>query len=107
LDLERAGLHVVDIGADDIRWHQVRSHLDPSERDTDTVSQCFDGQGLGCSRHPFQQNVTAYEQGTQYQVDHLVLPDNHFFDFPFQVAENIVHPGFVNCFSWQCVSHKF
>ncbi len=73
---------VQDIGAGDVRRHQVRRELDAAERKVQRIPNGAHESGLAESRHAFEQDVAASEEGDQHLVDDFVLADDHALDFP-------------------------
>ena len=73
----RAAVLFDNLGAGDVRRHQVGRELDPAERQVQRPSQRADHQRLGQPRHAFQQAVPAAEERDQQLFDHLVLADDH------------------------------
>ncbi len=59
--------------AGDIRGHQVRSELDPSEFPAERRRECLDHQGLRQTRDADHEGVCASQPADQQQVDRLVL----------------------------------
>ena len=80
LELEAAlvglGILLQQLGARDVRGHQVRRELDPLETKRHCLGQRTDQQGLGEPGHAHQQAVTAGEDGNHHFVDHLVHADD-------------------------------
>ena len=70
-----------DIGAGDVRRHQVGSELDSFKLDVEDAGQGADHQGLGQARHAHQQAVAAGEDGGEHLLDHIRLTDDHFLQF--------------------------
>ncbi len=76
--LAGAGVAVLveDLGAGDVRGHQVGRELDAVEVQRERLRQAVDHQGLGQAGHPFEDAVAAGEDGDQELVDDLVLADD-------------------------------
>ena len=54
-----------DVGAQDIRWHQVGCKLDPAEGEIQDLTQSANEKRLPEARHAFQQDVATGEEGGQ------------------------------------------
>ena len=77
-----AGLRVVlqDVGAGDVRRHQVGRELNAAKRQLQDPGDRADQQRLRQPRHADQQAVPAAEQGDQQLLDDIVLPDDDLAD---------------------------
>ena len=84
-----------NIGAGDVRRHQVRRELDAVELQRHRLGQRVDDGRFGQSRHPHQQPVPARQNADQQLLDDDVLPD----DDPGQFGAKLLVNGsqFVNC----------
>ena len=80
-----------DVGAGDVRRHQVGGKLDALELNVQNLRQGADHQGLGQPRHAHQQAVPAGENGGEDLFDHVVLSDDDLLEFllhqPAMLAE--------------------
>ncbi len=65
-----------DVGAGDVRRHQVRGELNARELEIDDARQRMDQEGLGQTRHADDQAVAAHEQRQQHLIDRVVLTDD-------------------------------
>ena len=76
LELADAGGLVLleDLGAGDVRGHQVGRELDAVEGQVQRIGQRADHQRLGQAGHADQQAVAAGEDGDQQLLDHLCWP---------------------------------
>jgi hypothetical protein len=72
----RAFLLVEDLGAGDVRRHDVGRELDPLEVEIENLGERLDQEGLGQSRHPGDQAVPAGEERDQHLFDDVILPDD-------------------------------
>mgnify|MGYP003693796461 CR=1 FL=1 len=73
----RAALFFVeDLGAGDVRRHQVGRELDPLEIEIEDVGERLDQQRLGQAGHAGDQAVAAGEQRDEHLLDDLVLSDD-------------------------------
>ena len=77
-----AGLGIVlqNVGAGDVRRHQVRRELDPLERQIQDSRNRADEQRLGQPRHADEQAMPSAEQAHQHLLDDLLLADDHLAD---------------------------
>ena len=69
-------LLVEDLGAGDVRRHQVGRELDALEVEIEDVGERLDQQRLRQAGHAGDQAVAAGEQRDQHLLDDLVLPDD-------------------------------
>ena len=69
-------LLVEDLGAGDVRRHQVRRELDALEVEIEDVGERLDQQRLRQARHAGDQAVAAGEQRDEHLLDDFVLPDD-------------------------------
>jgi len=91
LELEPPPTGVVDdqVGADDIRGHQVRRELHPREGQLQRLGQRAHQQRLAETRDPFDEHVTAREQRGHHRRRDLGLTDQAAPDLrqqPIQVG---------------------
>jgi hypothetical protein len=63
------------LGAGYVAGHEVRSELDPGERELERLSDSVDEQRLCKARYSDQQNVAAREKSRDQVVDGLLLAD--------------------------------
>src|SRR5579883_3211959 len=88
---------IEDVGAGDIRGHQVRRELNAFELAGKEPGDNAHEKGLGRTRNPLDQDVTAREERDKYMFDQFVLADDNFRDFPpgggVQVSESPVGAG--------------
>ena len=82
---------VEDLGAGDVRRHQVRRELDALEGQVEDLGQRLDQQRLGQTRHAGDQAVPAGEERHQHLVDHLVLPDDDLAQLRQNPAARVGH----------------
>ena len=77
-----AGRHVLfdDVGAGDVRRHEVGRELDASELEVQDAGDRADEERLGEAGHADQQAVAAGEHRDQHLLDHVVLPDDDLVD---------------------------
>ncbi len=78
LELADAGGLVLldDLGAGDVRGHQVGGELDPVVAEVQSIGQGVDHQRLGQSGHADQEAVAAGEDGDEQLLEHLFLADD-------------------------------
>ncbi len=72
----RAPFFVEDLGAGDVRRHQIRRELDPLEVEMQDVGERLDEERLGQTGHAGDQTMTAGEERNQHLLDHFVLADD-------------------------------
>ena len=70
-----------DLGAGDVRRHQVRRELDAAEAQAQCSRQRRDQQRLGQPRHANQQRMAPAEHGHQQLFDDGLLPDDDLRQF--------------------------
>ena len=75
-----------DVGADDVRRHQVRRELDAVEVQVEHLAQRAHQQRLAQSRHAFEQGVAADEQAGQDAVHDVGMADDDLADFLLNAA---------------------
>ena len=73
-----------DLGAGDVRRHQVRRELNALEREIEHAGDGAHQQRLGQTRHAGDDRVTADKQRQQNLLDHVVLADDRLSDFAQQ-----------------------
>ena len=66
-----------DLGADDVRRHQVGRELHPLEAQMQRVAEGAHHERLGEPRHAFEQAMAAGEQTDEQVLDRLLLADDH------------------------------
>lgn len=92
-------LRIVNLRADQVGREQVRGELETGEFNVDGGGQGLDREGLGQTRHTFQQNVPIAEKADDEAFDQVILANNHFAD----LAEERAHKSsrllhlFINC----------
>ena len=69
-------IFVDDVGAGDVRRHQVGRELNAVELQLEHLGQRVDQQRLGQPGHADDQAVAADEERQQHLPDHVVLPDD-------------------------------
>ena len=67
-----------DIGAGDVRRHQVGCELDSGELEIQDVGHGLNNQRLGQPRHANDQAISSDKQGQQHLVDDGLLSDDDF-----------------------------
>ena len=70
--------------ADQVGREKVGGELDALELRLDGGGKGLDAQGLGESRHAFQQDVAVGEKADQQPFDHVLLADDHLADLHLQ-----------------------
>jgi hypothetical protein len=78
--LPAVGILHDDVGADDVRRHQVRRELDSRERKLESLRQRLDQQRLAEAGHPLQEHVAAREHPDEDVVDDLAMTHDDLFD---------------------------
>jgi hypothetical protein len=84
----RLGVFLDDVGAGDIRRHEVRRELDPRELEVHHLGDGVDQQGLGQAGHAHEQAVAADKKGEQDLLDDLLLAHD---ELP-QLADDLLAP---------------
>jgi hypothetical protein len=79
--VEFARLLVVDAGADQSGGNQVGCELDALKLAANRFGQGLDRHGLGQTRHAFDQDVPARQQGDDQSFQQKVLSDDDLLDF--------------------------
>jgi hypothetical protein len=69
-----------DVGADDVRRHQVGGELNPRKLQVDRLGQRAHQIRFSQSGHTLQQHVAADEQRGEHPLDDLLLPDDGLAD---------------------------
>ena len=94
LELADAGGLVLldDLGAGDVRGHQVGGELDPVEGQVEGVGQGADHQRLGQAGHADQQAVPAREDRDQQFLEDGVLADDDLAHLALQAVERGLEP---------------
>ena len=75
------GIFLQDVGAGDVRGHQVGCELDPLETDIQDPGDRADDQRLGQPGYSHQQAMTTGEDRRQHLVDQRILPNDHLVQF--------------------------
>ena len=105
----RALLLVEDLGAGDVRRHQVGRELDPLEIEIEDVGERLDQQRLGQARHAGDQAVAAGEQRDQDLLDDLVLPDDDLAQLgenPLAALRDLLAPACASTISGELASTR-
>ena len=76
-----AGILVENLGAGDVRRHQVRSELDALELEIEDVGERPDQERLRQPGHAGDEAVASGEQRDQHLIDDVVLPDDDLAQF--------------------------
>jgi hypothetical protein len=99
--LAGTGVFLQDLGADDIRGHQVGRELDAAELHVRGLGQRLHQQGLAQARHAFDQRVAAAQQAGEQQLHHVLLADDDTaharlerVDLRHQVGDVVFSPCF-------------
>ncbi len=71
-----AGFFFEDLGAGDVRRHQIRRELDALEVEIEDAGERLDQQRLREAGHAGDQAVSAREERDQYFFDDFVLTDD-------------------------------
>jgi hypothetical protein len=69
-----------DLGAGDVRRHEIRRELDALKRQVEGLGEGRDQERLGEPGHADEQRVTAREQRDQELLDHAALADDPLVD---------------------------
>ena len=85
------GVFLDDVGAGDVRGHQVGCELDARELQVQHARHGVDQQRLRQAGHADDQAVATDEQRQQHLVDHLVLPDDQLFQLADDLFATILH----------------
>ena len=88
-----APVFVEDLGAGDVRRHQVGRELDALEAEIQDLGERLDQQRLRQSRHAGDQAVAAREQRDQDLIDDLVLADDHLAQLGENPLRGLQRPG--------------
>ena len=78
LSLSGRGVFLDDVGAGDVRGHEVGRELDAAEAHVQRLRERADHRGLREAGHAFEQAVAAREDGDEELLDHVLLPDDEF-----------------------------
>jgi len=76
-----AGSFHHNIGAQNIRRHEIRRELNAVERKVEHLAERPDEQGLAEAGHALEQDMASGEKRDHCTLDDLVLADEHFGDF--------------------------
>ena len=83
-----AGLTLTDdVGAENIRRHQIRRELDSRGLQMQRIAQGLDQLRLAQSRNAFEQDVAARKDGHQDIVDNVAVPDDNLGDLSADALE--------------------
>ena len=95
LEHPRLGHRVLlqDLGADDVRGHQVGGELDALEGEVQGARQGRDEQGLGQAGHALEHAVAAREDRDQQLLDDLVLADDDLGELAADRLEGLLALG--------------
>jgi len=77
-----------DLGAGDVRRHQVRRELHAAKAEVNGIRQGLDQERLGQPRHTFQQAVTTRAHGNKHLLDDVLLTDDAFGECGFEFGES-------------------
>src|SRR5512146_130418 len=97
-----------NLGADDVRRHQVGRELDALEAEAQGIAGGLAHQGLAESGDAFDQDVAAGEQCGQGFADDILVADDDLADLGFGASESA--PEFGDAFGWRNLrsrSHAF
>ena len=83
---------VEDLGAGDVRRHQVGRELDALEVEIEDLGERLDQERLGEAGDAGDEAVAAGEQGEQDLLDDLVLSDDHLPQFAEDPLATLGHP---------------
>ena len=84
-----------DVGAENIRRHQVRRELHAGELQVEHLSQRADQERLAQPRHSFEQHVAADEQASKHPLNHVELTE---LSTHLQGQLVAVHPAYDEAF---------
>ena len=89
------GLFVLvnDLGAGDVRGHQVGRELHPVEGEFEHPGDGVDEQGLGETGHADQQAVAVGQQADERLLDDRLLADDDLADFAFDAPARLAEPA--------------
>ena len=85
-ELAAAGVLVLldDLGAGDVRGHEVGRELDAAEAEVHRVGERFHQERLGQSGHALEQAVAARGHGDEDLLDHVIIADDSLGQFRAQ-----------------------
>jgi hypothetical protein len=86
-----AGIFVDDVGAGDVRRHQVGRELDAVELEVEDLRQRPYQQRLGEAGHADDQAVAADEQRQQHLIDDVLLTDDQLGQLGFNLLATCIH----------------
>ena len=72
-----------DVGAGDVRWHEVRRELDAAEMQVERIGERAHQGGFAKPGHAFEQRMASGENADQNVANDLGLPDHDLADFVF------------------------
>ncbi len=81
-----------DVGAGDIRGHQIGGELDAAELQSEGSGDGADHEGLRGARQAGDEAVPADEQGNQDLLQHLLLADDHLANLVQDPIPNGMEP---------------
>ena len=81
-----------DVGAGDVRRHQVGRELDAVELQVEHARQRVDEQRLGQPGHADDEAVAADEQRQQHLIDDFVLADDELLQLFDDALAAVLHP---------------
>ncbi len=87
---ELIALEVEDIGAGDVRGHEVGRELDAGEVAAEDMGEGADEEGLGDAGHAFDEGVMAGEDDDERFLDDIVLADDDLADFGTSFGEDFL-----------------
>ena len=91
LSLSRGPVLFDDFRAGDVRGHQVRRELNPTEIERQALRERADHQRFREAGDAFQDAVAPGEEGDEEFLDHRVLPDDHAIELALDVVERLLH----------------
>ncbi len=81
-----------DLGARDVRRHQVGRELDPVVAQVKRIGQRVNHQRLGQPGHANQQAMSTGKDGDQQLLEDRVLSNNNLGHLPLELVEGILEP---------------
>ena len=79
---------IENVCAGNVRRHEIGRELNSTKAGVDDARECFDSQRLGCTRNTFDERVAFREQSDQDLFDRVVLADDDFCQFVFDVSNS-------------------
>ena len=84
-----------NLGAEDVRGHQVGRELDAAKLERKRLAQGTHQQGLAEPRHPLDQAMAPRQQSDQQLFDHGILADDGLTNRAAQATELLQSGGYV------------